>query len=73
MGLLQDILEIINPPPVPEVRVVTIVLVPREDGGLRISSPDIRALDIQGGEPSAVLRDLGPALDRHLFQARETP
>jgi len=67
MSLLATLREIINPPPAPEARVITLVIVPQEDGGLRVSSPDLRTLSLSGAVPSAVLRDIGPALDRLLF------
>lgn len=68
---LQNLMRIIKPPPAPEARVITLVIVPQEDGGLRVSSPDLRALHLSGAVPSAVLRDIGPALDRFLFGVRE--
>jgi len=69
--LVKRISEIFAPPPAPEARVITLVIVPQEDGGLRVSSPDLRALHLSGAVPSAVLRDIGPALDRFLFGVRE--
>lgn len=71
MSLLAMLRDIINPPPAPEARVITLVIVPQEDGGLRVSSPDLRSLHLSGAVPSAVLRDIGPALDRFLFGVRE--
>jgi hypothetical protein len=67
MSVLSFLSDVLNPPPAPEARVVTLVIVPQDDGGLRISSPDVRALNLSGAVPSAVLRDVGSALDRLLF------
>ena len=35
----------------------------REDGGLRISSPDIPGLILSGADVRAVFRDVAPAID----------
>jgi hypothetical protein len=71
MGLVSFLADVLNPPPAPQARVVTLVIVPREDGGLRVSSPDMRGLLLSGAVPSAVLRDVGPALDALLYGNRK--
>lgn len=67
MSLVSFLADVMNPPPAPEARVITLVIVPREDGGLRVSSPDVRGLILSGDVPSAVLRDVGPALDALIY------
>ncbi len=44
------------------VYMYTISVVRREDGGLRIWSDDVPGLLLSGADPSAVWRDLGPAI-----------
>lgn len=42
---------------------ITLRLLPREDGGLRIVSDDVPGLILSGADQSAVWRDLGPAIE----------
>lgn len=35
----------------------------REDGGLRVTSPEIPGLVLSGADPREVLRDTAPAID----------
>lgn len=41
---------------------VIIHLLPREDGGLRISSPTLRGLVLSGSDAAKVLQDVLPAI-----------
>lgn len=35
----------------------------REDGGLRVTSPEVPGLILSGADPREVLRDVAPAID----------
>jgi hypothetical protein len=67
--MIQALRRLLTPPP--GARVVTLVIVPRDDGGLRVSSPDVRGLYLSGAAPSSVLRDVGPALDALIYGNRQ--
>lgn len=41
---------------------ITIKLIPREDGGLRVCSDDVPGLILSHSDPELVMADLGPAI-----------
>jgi hypothetical protein len=51
-------------------REITIKLLPREDGGVRVCSDDVPGLILSGPDPLKVLADIGPAL-KILFHYRK--
>ncbi len=50
------------------ISIICIVTEDRDDGGLRIHSPDVPGLHLSGANRDAVMRDVIPAI-KHLFKA----
>jgi len=48
---------------------LNIVITPRPDGGIRVSSDQVPGLVLSGKDPSAVMADVWPALNR-ILEAR---